>query len=62
MSATRSVNDMGRRMRRRGYDPTELQGEGVRQVAWPGPDDVLVLHEPRTASSGRSDTWVTSGF
>jgi hypothetical protein len=56
MSATRIVNPMGR------YDPLELQGAGVMHRACPGPERPDFLQEPSTASSGLSDTCVSSGF
>ena len=44
------------------YDPIELQGPGALQVACPGPETLAVLHFPSTASSGRNETCLISGF
>jgi hypothetical protein len=46
----------------RRYDDRELHALGELHRGWPGPDILAVLHDPSTASSGRSDTWSISGF
>jgi hypothetical protein len=44
------------------HDPCELHADGMLHIGWPGPEDLLFLQAPSTASSGRSMTRVTSGF